>query len=160
MDREIRSLQKTKGASLWRSFDTTRIFFLSVLICSIYKPIFLLLQDNSLNQWFSNLSYKHPCSAHFVCLPCQTHLIQVLQSLLTSWWVESGVSDKGDIQNVQGRGACRTGLKTTGLNESLILENTHIGIISLANSALIAWLNGYMNAWSKERNVHHLLANT
>ncbi len=52
------------------------------------------------------------CPAHFVCLPCQTHLIQALQSLLTSWWVESGVSDKGDIQNVQGRGACRTGLKT------------------------------------------------
>lgn len=79
MDREIRSLQKTKCASLWRSFDTTRKKNVSVLICSIYKPIFLLLQDKS-------------------------------------------------------------------LNESLILENTHIGIISLANSALIAWLNGYMNA--------------
>ncbi len=68
---------------------------------------------DSLGQWFSNLSYKHPCPAHFVCLPFQTHPVQVLQSLLMSWWVESGVSDKGDIQNVQGRGACRTGLKTT-----------------------------------------------
>ncbi len=26
-----------------------------------------------------------------------------------------GVSDKGDIQNVQNRGACRTGLKTTAV---------------------------------------------
>ncbi len=31
---------------------------------------------------------------------------------------ESGVSDKGDIQNVQGRGACRTGLKTTALEQN------------------------------------------
>ncbi len=28
---------------------------------------------------------------------------------------ELGVSDKGDIQNVQGMGACRTGLKTTAV---------------------------------------------
>ncbi len=45
-----------------------------------------------------------------------THLIQDLQFLLTSWWLESGVSDKVDIQNVQGRGAWSTGLKTTALN--------------------------------------------
>ncbi len=35
--------------------------------------------------------------------------------------VESGVSDKQDIQNVQGRGACRTGLKTTDLNYKMDL---------------------------------------
>ncbi len=40
---------------------------------------------------------------------------QVLQSLLMSWWFESGVLDEGDMQNVQGRGASRTGLKTTEL---------------------------------------------
>ncbi len=30
--------------------------------------------------------------------------------------MESGVLDKGDIQKVQGRGACRTGLGTTDLD--------------------------------------------
>ncbi len=29
------------------------------------------------------------------------------------------MSDKGDIQNMQGRGACRTGLKTTALGETI-----------------------------------------
>ncbi len=37
---------------------------------------------------------------------------------------ESGVSDKGDIQNVQGRGACRTGLKTTAVMQ--YISNTYI----------------------------------
>ncbi len=67
------------------------------------------------SQWFSNLSYKHPCPAHFVCLPYQTHLIQLISSLVETTSPESGVYDKGDIQNVQGRGACRTGLKTTAI---------------------------------------------
>ncbi len=35
------------------------------------------------------------------------HPIQFLQSLLTRWWVESGVLDKGDIQKVQGRTAVK-----------------------------------------------------
>ncbi len=35
-----------------------------------------------------------------------------------SWWFESGVLDEGDMQNVQGRGASRTGLKTTALDYS------------------------------------------
>ncbi len=83
------------------------------------KVLQKVLHSNAIEQCFSNLSCKHPCSAHFVCLPCQTHPIQVLQSLLTSWWVESGVSDKGDIRNVQGRGACRT-----GLNRRTIFGNT------------------------------------
>ncbi len=69
--------------------------------------------DYSCKAVVSNLSYEHPCPAHLVCLPYQTDLIQALWSLLTSWWVESGLSDKGDILNVQGRGACRTGLKST-----------------------------------------------
>ncbi len=44
----------------------------------------ILCTNNRLNQWFSNLSCKHPCPAHFVCLPCQTHPVQVMQSLLMS----------------------------------------------------------------------------
>ncbi len=70
------------------------------------------LAFDSLEQWFSNLSYKHPCPAHFVCLPYQTHLIQLIR--VETARPELGVSDK-ETQNVQGRGACRTGLKTTGL---------------------------------------------
>ncbi len=70
-----------------------------------------------LDQCFPNLSWRTPWPAHFVCLPNQTHPIHVLQSLLTSWWVDSGVLDKGDIQKVQGRGASRTGLGSTALDK-------------------------------------------
>ncbi len=70
---------------------------------------------NPIEQWFSNLSCKHPCPAHFVCLPYQTHLIQLISSLVETARPELGVFDKGDIQNMQGRGACRTGLKTTAI---------------------------------------------
>ncbi len=71
------------------------------------------------DQWFSNLSCKHPCGcpAHFVCLPYQTHLIQLISTFVETAKPELGVSDKGDIKNVQGRGACRTGLKTTSLHQ-------------------------------------------
>ncbi len=72
--------------------------------------------------WFSNLSYKHPCPAYFVCLPYQTHLIQLISSLVETARHELGVSDKGDIQNMQGRGACRTGLKTTVLDKSKLKQ--------------------------------------
>ncbi len=58
---------------------------------------------------------KHTCPAHFVCLPYQTHLIQLISLLVESARPELGVSDKRDIQNVQGKGACMTGLKTTVL---------------------------------------------
>ncbi len=47
--------------------------------------------NNTVLQCSPNLSQRTPCPAHFVCLPNQTHPIQFLQSLLTSWWVESGV---------------------------------------------------------------------
>ncbi len=71
--------------------------------------------NNDLKQCFPNLSWRTPSPAHFVCFPYLTHLIHVLQSLLTSWWVESGVLEKGDIQNVQGYGSSRTGLGSTDL---------------------------------------------
>ncbi len=50
-------------------------------------------------------SWRPPSPACFVWLPYQTHLIQVLWSLWMSWWVESGVFDEGDIQNMHGWGA-------------------------------------------------------
>ncbi len=65
---------------------------------------------------FPNLSWRPPCPAHFVYIPYQTHPMHVLQSLLTSWWVESGVLDKSDIQNAQGRGPSRTGLGSTAID--------------------------------------------
>ncbi len=75
----------------------------------------MIIKSVRYTQWFSNLSCKHPCPAHFVCLPYQTHLIQLISSLIETARPELGVFDKGDIQNMQGRGACRTGLKTTAL---------------------------------------------
>ncbi len=69
----------------------------------------------SLKQCFPNLSWRTPSPAYFVCLPYLTHLIHVLQSLLTRWWVELVVLDKGGIPNVQGLESSRTGLGTTSL---------------------------------------------
>ncbi len=63
-----------------------------------------------------------------ICFPNQTHLIQLEETARP----ELGVSDKGDIQNMQCRGACRTGLKTTGLEGWL--EN-------LINPSHILWQN-------------------
>ncbi len=60
-------------------------------------------------QWFSNLSWRTPSPAHFVCLPYLTHLIQLISSLVETARHKLGVSDEGDIQNVQGS---RTGLRT------------------------------------------------
>ncbi len=72
--------------------------------------------SNTVHQSFPNLSWRTPCPAYFVCLPNQTYPINFLQSLLTSWWVESGVLDKGDIQKVQGKGFSRTGLGSTAVH--------------------------------------------
>ncbi len=52
-------------------------------------------------------SWSLPNTAHFACLLCLTHPFQVLELLLMSWWVESGVIDKGDMQNVQCWGGSR-----------------------------------------------------
>ncbi len=41
------------------------------------------------------------------------------------------MSDKGDIQNMQGRGAYRTGLKATGLVGSYISPRLVYGLISI-----------------------------
>lgn len=50
---------------------------------------------------FLNLS--KPNTAHFVCIPYPTRiqLIQLISSLVETARPEVGVSDKGDIQNVQ-----------------------------------------------------------
>ncbi len=69
-----------------------------------------------LDQCFPNLSWRTPSPAHFVCLPYLTHLIQLISSLVETARHDLGVSDKGEIQNVQGYGSSRTGLGSTGLD--------------------------------------------
>ncbi len=66
-----------------------KVAFLAELYCRavVFKPVL-----------------QAPCSAHFVCLPYQTHLIQLISSLIETARPESGVSDKGDIQ------MCRAGV--------------------------------------------------
>ncbi len=49
----------------------------------------------ALGQWFSNLSNKHPCPAHVVCLPHLSHLIQLISSLVETVRPEMGMSDIG-----------------------------------------------------------------
>ncbi len=64
-----------------------------------------------------------------------------------SWWVESGVLDKGDTQKVQGRGASRTGLKTTDLDK--VLNPSFSSTVPI--SALCYWptlfSTSYKNVW-------------
>ncbi len=57
---------------------------------------------HGLDQCFPNLSWRTPSPAHFVCLPYLTHLIQLISSLVETARHDLGVSDKGEIQNVQG----------------------------------------------------------
>ncbi len=82
---------------------------------------------NGINCGWSNsvvlkpvLEYHHPCT--FCMSPYLTHLFQVLQSLLMSSRVESGVIDEGDIQNMQGWWYSRTGLRTTGLFDLVVFN--------------------------------------
>ena len=70
---------------------------------------------SSLKQWFSNLSWRHPCPTHFECFPHLSHLFQIINSLIETARPYLGVSNKADNQTVQGRGASRTGLRTTAL---------------------------------------------
>jgi len=41
-----------------------------------------------LHHWFPNLSWRTYNTARFLCLPNETHLIQLI---IMSWWVESGM---------------------------------------------------------------------
>ncbi len=52
-------------------------------------------------------SWSLPNTAHFAWLLCLTQPFHVLELLLMSWWVESGVIDKGYMQNVQCWGGSR-----------------------------------------------------
>ncbi len=63
-----------------------------------------------------NLSWGPPATTYFVCLSHRPHPIQVLQILLMSWWVESGVLNEGDIQNMLWLGVPRTSLRTTAVH--------------------------------------------
>jgi len=49
------------------------------------------------------MSWGCHTTAHFVCLPHLTHLIQLISSLVETARLELGVSDKGDIQNGAGQ---------------------------------------------------------
>ncbi len=69
-----------------------------ILGCHLfYFILFDYIPYHTIYHWFSNLSYKHPCPAHFACLPYQTHLIQLISSLVDTARPELGVSDKGDM---------------------------------------------------------------
>jgi len=46
---------------------------------------------NQAHQCFSNLSWGPPLLHVFDCFLCKIHPVQVLQPLLLSWWVKSGV---------------------------------------------------------------------
>ncbi len=60
------------------------------------------------------------------CLPYLTHLFQLISSLVETAKPELGVSDKGDVQNMQCLGASRTVLKTSGLGHTEINILPHV----------------------------------
>ncbi len=59
-----------------------------------------------------------PATTHFICLSHRPHPFQVLQTLLMRW-VESGVLNEGDIQNMLWLGVPRTGLRTSGVKPGI-----------------------------------------
>ncbi len=89
-----------------------------------------------LDQWFSNLSWGPPATTYFVSLSYMTHPVQVLPILLMSWWIESGVLNEGDIQNMLWLGVPRTGLRTTDLDNIFPLN-----LITFTLSDCMAFLN-------------------
>ncbi len=72
---------------------------------------------------------EDPGPAPFVCLPFLTHLIPLISSLVETARTKLGVSDKRDIQNVQGRGSSRTALGTTVLEKNVCLYFNVSGLI-------------------------------
>ncbi len=66
---------------------------------------------NSTSDWLDQgsqtLSWSFPNTAHLACLLYQSHLIQLISSLVATPRPEMGVPDKGDMQNVQCWGGSR-----------------------------------------------------
>ncbi len=58
-------------------------------------------------QWFPTMFLEAPQHCMFPCLPSQTHLIQIISSLVETPRPEMGVSEKGEMQNVHCWGASR-----------------------------------------------------
>ncbi len=79
-----------QGCAIWR-YRLNRRNKKSIVSYYALSFISWCLKIHCLWQGFSNLSWRTPSPAHFVCLPYQTHPIHVLHSLLMSWWVESCV---------------------------------------------------------------------
>ncbi len=77
--------------------------------CAKWKTMYktMKVKQTHLDQWFSNLSMKYPQHCTLCMSPYIWQPLQVLQSPLMSWWVESGVIDEG---------YSRTGLRTTDLD--------------------------------------------
>ncbi len=97
----------------------------------------LLRWCGPLEQCFSIPVLGTPCSAHLACLPYLTHLIELISLLgeretwteLTSWWSQSGVLNKRDMQNVQSRGSPGLELRNTALENPI--QKQQISIFSL-----------------------------
>ncbi len=74
----------------------------------------------SVNQWFQPRSWRPPNTACFPCHLNQTHLIQIIISLVETPRSELGVSVKGEMQNVQCGGPPGTWLGTTAVSELIL----------------------------------------
>ncbi len=73
---------------------------------SLFRCVWLALELNSAGKW----TLRAPNTEHFACQFNQIHLIQVISSLVEIPSPNMGVSDKGDMQNVQCWGAPGTWL--------------------------------------------------
>ncbi len=73
-----------------------------------------------LDQCFQPCSWRLTNTTHFPTFTNQTHLNQLISSLVKSPGQEIYWSDKGDIQNVHCWCASRTGLGNTGLDDYLL----------------------------------------
>ncbi len=82
-----------------------------------------LVRAHAVYQWFQFWSWV-PTALHILYFSYLTHIVQFMDlSLLMSWWSESGVLNKGEMQSVQSGGSPGIGLKPllyTDINYILI----------------------------------------
>ncbi len=76
----------------WFRLSQTKVWHRETTVANQKAP--WLLHDASLSS--GTAEYRA------VCFRLKAHPKRVMQSVLMSWWIESGVLDEGDMLNVQG----------------------------------------------------------
>lgn len=94
---------KTEDLTCNGLYITTDVILLYTVLKAIIKAQ-LAMQTSPVADPSPGMS----CTAHFICHPNKTHLIQLISTSVQTLRPKIGVSDKGDIKNVHCWGNSRT----------------------------------------------------